>query len=302
MLTPRMKWTDTRFWIIVFGAMGWWVGDVRRVQVREARARVRAREREEAERRAQDPAYAAMMAEQERVRATGTGQGDTPQQQQGQRQRQEQEAIPDPPLPGQAPVLPPVQPGVQHRGANAGARDHAAGGLFGTAGQNDNMPDAVLKHLAHMHLARESAYLQITPSDPSNNAGPQHPRQQPRPSRLTTYLLLPIYLYFLTLIPALENLRAKAIRERERTIRVMVGELNLPDTGAEFAPNFEQAQAQGEGQGQGEAQTILPRGLDEIGERYYRRVLAKGEGIDWEEEREAQRAAEAEFGRGDGDG
>lgn len=51
------------------------------------------------------------------------------------------------------------------------------------------------------------------------------------------------------------------------------------ETGADATGNSEQ-----------EPPTILPDGLLPEARRYYLRVIAKGEGIDWEEEREAQRA------------
>lgn len=39
-----------------------------------------------------------------------------------------------------------------------------------------------------------------------------------------------------------------------------------------------------------EALRIYPEGLSPAAKAYYERVMARGEGIDWEEEREMQRA------------
>jgi hypothetical protein len=35
---------------------------------------------------------------------------------------------------------------------------------------------------------------------------------------------------------------------------------------------------------------VYPQGLNDVAKRYYERVVVRGEGVDWEEEREAQRA------------
>lgn len=45
-----------------------------------------------------------------------------------------------------------------------------------------------------------------------------------------------------------------------------------------------------EAQGEGERENVYPEGLNAVAKRYYQRVMARGEGVDWEEEREAQRA------------
>jgi hypothetical protein len=54
--------------------------------------------------------------------------------------------------------------------------------------------------------------------------------------------------------------------------------------------------------GEGARQNVYPEGLNSVAKRYYERVMARGEGVDWEEEREAQRALgipEEEEGGGD---
>lgn len=116
-------------------------------------------------------------------------------------------------------------------------------------------------------------------------------------------MLLPIALWFITLIPEWESMRARSIRRRERAIRVLVGELSTRvaaqgerDSESEEA-EVDASDAPGGQSAGGTASAtaiqppqVLPQGLNEIAKRYYQRVLARGEGIDWEEEREAQRA------------
>jgi hypothetical protein len=65
-------------------------------------------------------------------------------------------------------------------------------------------------------------------------------------------------------------------------MRVLVGELNTPGA-ADVEGSGEAAEAQ-------TAELVLPEGLNEVGRKYYLRTMERGEGIDWEEEREAQRA------------
>jgi hypothetical protein len=49
------------------------------------------------------------------------------------------------------------------------------------------------------------------------------------------------------------------------------------------------AAAQGDEE-EGERENVYPEGLNDVAKRYYERVMARGEGVDWDEEREAQRA------------
>jgi hypothetical protein len=135
-----------------------------------------------------------------------------------------------------------------------------------------------------------------------------------------------------TLVPEWEALRSRAIRNREREMRVWVGELSKeaaeasrvaaeqakaaagaseseateagagidPEVGSSTkvgtSPNPHDSTgsmetgADATGNSEQEPPTILPDGLLPEARRYYLRVIAKGEGIDWEEEREAQRA------------
>jgi hypothetical protein len=97
-----------------------------------------------------------------------------------------------------------------------------------------------------------------------------------QPPWILTQLLLPFCLWFITLIPEWENIRARAIRRRERAMRAAVGEATA-------------AAAQGDEE-EGERENVYPEGLNDVAKRYYERVMARGEGVDWDEEREAQRA------------
>lgn len=315
MLTPRMKWSDTRFWIICFAAMGYWVGDVRRVQVREARARARRREREREERRAEEePVMAQMEMPMQEAGVGGRGQGQAPGEEGGQ---------------GPAAV----------DGAALPAHPATFNNPTQTQDQNQNPTQTTttnpLEALAHLHLTTDARYLQL-PLGPSGEAQLTTTRPRARPAQIITQALLPIYLFFITLVPVLENMRAGAIRRRERAMRVIVGELNPPvhvdgtadavagsatvtgagsitgevagaEQGAESVRTADgtdpgEAGHQQEQERPAEPITVLPQGLDEKGIKYYHRVLLKGEGIDWEDEREAQRIAEAEFGGGGGGG
>jgi hypothetical protein len=65
-------------------------------------------------------------------------------------------------------------------------------------------------------------------------------------------------------------------------MRVVVGEA----TAAAAAADGENV----DGDGDGERENVYPEGLNAVAKRYYQRVMARGEGVDWEEEREAQRA------------
>jgi len=123
------------------------------------------------------------------------------------------------------------------------------------------------------------------------------PRYQPW--RVVTQLLLPIALWFITLIPEWETVRAQAIRRRERAMRVWVGELTVARNNAEAEARSTRAETERADSGESstvpttdgaERPPVLPEGLSGPAKRYYERIIGRGEGIDWEEEREAQRA------------
>lgn len=128
-----------------------------------------------------------------------------------------------------------------------------------------------------VHLDVDAGQLRLPTSPTHREANhPVHPREaQRQPPRWLTQFCLPVLLWVVTLMPEWEAIRARAIRRRERTMRVLVGEMSA---GAQIVE---------EG---AEALRIYPEGLNPAAKAYYERVMARGEGIDWEEEREMQRA------------
>ena len=129
-----------------------------------------------------------------------------------------------------------------------------------------------------LHLRTDSAQLGHPTTDTRGTTTSTPTRRQP--PWILTQLLLPICLWFITLIPEWENIRARAIRRRERAMRVVVGEATAAATAA----------AEGEEGEEGDRENVYPEGLNAVAKRYYERVMARGEGVDWDEEREAQRA------------
>ncbi|KAL7415556.1 hypothetical protein BDY24DRAFT_263585 [Mrakia frigida] len=143
--------------------------------------------------------------------------------------------------------------------------------------------------LALIGLANESSLLSLSPS---SSETPHAPPTSPT-TLLQTLLLAPLLL-LLSIAPPLEALRSSAIRSRERVMRELVEVLTR--NAANEAQNLE---------GGGDASTstsnptvvvppppshvLLPPGLGIEAKGYYRRVLERGERIDWAEEEEAQR-------------
>jgi len=170
----------------------------------------------------------------------------------------------------------------------------ATGATFGnTARVRPSSGHIVTRLVPLLHLDTDAEQLHLA----------QH-RPLSQPWRVVTQLLLPIALWFITLIPEWESLRARAIRRRERAMRVWVGELTVArnDAAAEAARLAGELRGSGESaerqlqrvneeeQETEEQAPVLPDGLSVAAKRYYERVIGRGEGIDWEEEREAQRA------------
>ncbi|KAK4687755.1 hypothetical protein P7C73_g2367, partial [Tremellales sp. Uapishka_1] len=118
----------------------------------------------------------------------------------------------------------------------------------------------------------------VPANGPSQLAQMRNPSRR-QPPRWQTQLVLPVWLWLVTLIPEFESVRARAIRKRERAMRVLVGELTA-----------QAQQDQHEQEGEPVVERVLPDRLNVAAKRYYERVMQRGEGIDWEEEREAQRA------------
>lgn len=129
-----------------------------------------------------------------------------------------------------------------------------------------------------LHLRTDAAQLGHPTTDLRGTTTSTPTRRQP--PWIQTQLLLPFCLWFITLIPEWENIRARVIRRRERAMRVAVGEA----TAAAAAADGDN------GDGDVERENVYPEGLNAVAKRYYQRVMVRGEGVDWEEEREAQRA------------
>ncbi|KAL1411023.1 hypothetical protein Q8F55_001968 [Vanrija albida] len=111
------------------------------------------------------------------------------------------------------------------------------------------------------------------------------------PGWWTTRLLLPIYLWVVTLFPMLEIRRGRAIRRRERVMRQIVHQLTpVPsaegnENGGELATSHVDTATQPV-----PGEPVFPDGISLAARRYYARVARSAESIDWDEEREAQRA------------
>jgi hypothetical protein len=128
---------------------------------------------------------------------------------------------------------------------------------------------------------------------------------------------MPIYLFIISAAPAADAARKMAIRQREVHMRLLVQKLTKAAEEAAKAnkerlasqesedPRLDSASAEDTASAQPTVQQadpphhpVLPRGLGKPAQRYYRRVLEKGETVDWEEEREAQAALMREAGGG----
>ncbi|WWC89787.1 uncharacterized protein L201_004713 [Kwoniella dendrophila CBS 6074] len=264
MLTRGMKWNDSRFWIMAGMAVGWWmitaVGEISRV-TREIRTRTRnnAGNGNQAPEQAQTPDLNAVDANAQNI---NEGQG-----------------VPA----GNANDNMPNQP--------AQPRPQA---------QNLNTLTNIRRTLAtswipRFHLLTDSEQLRIPLATNLNgeNILLSEPNRRNRPSRIQTQFILPILLWFITLIPEWENLRNRMIRRRERNMRIVVGEnqrQNQSSTASTEQNPGEQSEQPSEEERLRQIESNLPAGLSERAKQYYLRIMDKGEGIDWEEEREAQRA------------
>lgn len=132
--------------------------------------------------------------------------------------------------------------------------------------RNMNLPNNVdwLKIIPLWNLDHDAMYLRL----PRQGTEPA-PIPATRPNFYHCRMLLPVYLWLVTLVPAFEANRHRAIRQRERTMRSMVTALTPQTEGAE---------------------RVFPDGLLSQVKAYYLRVVSRDEQIDWEEERDAQRA------------
>lgn len=137
-----------------------------------------------------------------------------------------------------------------------------------------------LQNVPLYHLDVDSRQLRL-PVDTSPVPGPPRIGRPPatRPGWWSTQLFLPFYLWFVTLIPAFEARRARVIRQRERTMRNVMSSLT-PEGGQAADDAGEVATTE----------PVFPDGISPPARRYYARVARRGDAIDWEEERDAQRA------------
>lgn len=280
MITRGMHWDDMKFWLLFGGCLGWWVVDGYNhwvVEQREERVRAELRARRlaaeaeaEARERGLDPAgNVAPMNAAQRVAA-------------------------DAPLHAAA-------------AARAGAGEIRQRQPRRRGGQDWNS-------LVFYHLDVDRRQLRLPRSSveqASRTAGgpapPAHQNIAPRlrhapssrPAWWMTQIFLRIYLWFITLIPAFEVQRARTIRRRERAMRAVITGLNpeVPVTAA-GVPLVEETPAQ-EDQAQGEDQAtpsaaarelVFPDSISPAARAYYARIAGTPEAIDWEEERDAQRA------------
>ena len=137
-----------------------------------------------------------------------------------------------------------------------------------------------------LHLRQSDTHAALETLDSQLGAWQREAQRSTPPHWIQTQIILPVVLWFITLIPEFETIRARAIRRRERAMRVLVGEMST--AASPTTPNVELPGS--EPQARPPRAQILPPGLSQVARNYYTRVLARGEGIDWEEEREAQRA------------
>ncbi|OCF36425.1 hypothetical protein I316_01674 [Kwoniella heveanensis BCC8398] len=277
MLTRNMRWDDYRFWVISGFAGGWWAvevyGQLNR-QAREVRARARAAAAAAAAGGAGDGTNHGGNAGQGQAQDNGNGQ--TPPVVINQDQPQANVAANN----GNAPRPTPPRP-------------------------RRNTTTTLASLIPRIHLATDSAELRLPPPSLNSPTSFSRPTQiRDRPMWVVTQLLLPIALWFVTLIPEWEAIRARAIRRRERSMRVLVNEMQPPqppEQGEDRPGRVEDDTATPADQGL--RRTFrLPDGMSECAKKYYLRVMERGEGIDWEEEREAQRAMGIEDEAEDGDG
>ncbi|KAJ9104505.1 hypothetical protein QFC21_002001 [Naganishia friedmannii] len=284
MITRSLRSSDGRYWLFIAGAIGWWVWQCRGIYRGEgARMRV-VREREERER-------------------GGAGR--------------------------HGPAVP-----VQAEQVNREQRQPAAARRDRRRNNNSSRPNP----LPFLGLAYERRLLRLFYLAPSTNAVTQTtdrripstdlnlPLAPSDPSFLWTYLFIPIYLCLLSLWPDWDHARKTAIREREAHMRLLSVKLSEAAAEAAADANARRAQAQDRETDQNTSadnlpsshhptqptqpqptptsaataapEAVIPRNLSAASERYWRRVLARGETIDWDEERAAQERVLRAAGQG----
>lgn len=120
---------------------------------------------------------------------------------------------------------------------------------------------------------------------------PLAPRE---PGFLWTYLVMPLYLLALSLWPDGDNARRAAIREREVHMRLLSQKLTEASQQSqttetdEADPMIPPEQTSTPATATAAPNPVMPKNLGPKALQYWRRVLSRGETIDWEEERAAQ--------------
>ncbi|WWC60877.1 uncharacterized protein I303_103453 [Kwoniella dejecticola CBS 10117] len=294
MLTRGMRWNDSRFWVMAGLAFGWYCFDALN-EIGRITREIRNRQRQNAPPQAQAQA-----------------------QGQGQEQNANQ---------GAQPAMP-NQPQAQAQNVNV-PQAPVQGQRQSQDRPRRRVPIQSL--IPRIHIVEDCAQLRLPPPNLNgDNSLPPPPRS--RSSRLVTQFLLPVLLWFITLVPEWESIRARAIRRRERRMRVVIGERQTQIQNQNQAQARAQAQAEAEAHNEATAEggsieqsnnnvhndeelseeerirrieEALPEGISQAARKYYLRVVQSGEGIDWEEEREAQRAlgvGDEDEQRGEDDG
>lgn len=267
MLTRGMRWSDIRLWIIGGAAAGWWIGDAAQ-QLRAEVRRLRRQNRQDTG----TPGVPAGRGGQAGADAVGPERAGV-----GAAHPTEPQAAhhPHPPRAGQparpaatpptlGKTLPWLIPSIQLQ-HDSRLLQVPLSATYGPMGELD-------QHLNAIYPQRE---------------GQMRQRARQIPPWYVRWVVLPVLLWIITLVPDWEAFRSRAIRKRERAMRVVVGELTAARRAERLAVGETLGPAEGEEEGE---ETVYPEGLTREARKYYERVMQRGEGIDWEEEREAQRA------------
>ncbi len=282
MLTRHMRWTDRAFLGLAGAGAAWWVWECAGLVKREREREAGARRAEEGLRRARVEREA-----REARRAEGLV-GQVGQAEQG-------DTAPAAPVSARQPAGIPELP--NRRRNRQRSRTPFALALHGLEHERrrlrlfyvDPRIGSTVQTATDHRIPASDAHLPIPPSDPH---------------LLWTWLVMPLYLFMVSATPPADAARKMAIRQREVHMRLQVQKLT--QTAEEEAQRAEQAEqpptdntvAVNASVERPPHPPVLPRGLSKSAERYYRRVLAKGDTVDWEEEREAQAALLREAGGG----
>lgn len=269
MLSRGLKWDDTASLLLLGFAVGWWFWECGSILARE-----RARRTEQLRQaRNLDRARAERIA-----RETG-----------------ENQEVPTP-LPQMA-NAPAVRRGVFPFGWL-----HALFGNHGLhrAARRNNAPAVDVSNWDLAHERRVLRLFYDTGNLPNNlTVDDRHipdndrslPLAPPMANWFFRHIALPVWLLIASTTPAFEFRRRAAIRRREEHMRLLVQKLTRDARTQQLMSSQATQSEAGTTQPPDDSRrqpNVLPRGLSDIARRYYQRVLARGEAVDWEEERAAQ--------------